>query len=173
MLIVSKENCREMSGNKNNNLFELYGFDILIDESLKAWLLEVNVNPSLHCSSPLDLSIKTDLIIDIFNLVGIVPFNHNNNEDVYNLSMKKNDKENSKKMEIRLPKIKLNVNKNTNLITNKQKIEKNFNSNNLKGKLPEYNDEYYKNMIKMFQEEKIRSEITGFSLIFPKKDNIE
>ena len=173
MLIVSEENCREMSGNKNNNLFELYGFDILIDESLKAWLLEVNVNPSLHCSSPLDLSIKTDLIIDIFNLVGIVPFNHNNNEDVYNLSMKKNDKENNKKTEIRLPKIKLNVNKNTNLINNKQKIEKNFNSNNLKGKLPEYNDEYYKNMIKMFQEERIRSEMTGFSLIFPKKDNIE
>ena len=180
MLIVSEENCRELSGNKNNNLFELYGFDILIDESFKAWLLEVNVNPSLHCSSPLDLSIKTDLIIDIFNLVGIIPFNHNNNEELYNLSMKKKDIENKKDVEnkkdikeIKLPKIKPNVNITSNIINNKMKIVKNFNPNNLKLKLPEYNDEYYKNMIKMFQEEKIRSTVTGFSLIFPKKDNIE
>ena len=174
ILTVFEYNCREMSGNKNNNLFEIYGFDILIDESLRAWLLEVNVNPSLHCTSPLDLSIKTDLIIDIFNLVGIAPFNHNNNEELYDISKKKNDKNENKKMEIKLPKIIYNnSNKNTNLINNKLKIEKNFNPNNLKMKLPEYDDDYYKNMILMFQEERLRAKTTGFSLIFPKKDNIE
>ena len=177
-ITVFEYNCREMSGNKNNNLFELYGFDILIDESLKAWLLEVNVNPSLHCTSPLDLSIKTDLIIDVFNVVGISPFNHNNNEELYNYnynnnnsSSKKNDK---KDKEIKLPKIKMNNNnKNNNLINNKLKIEKNFDQNNLKAKMPEYNDEYYKNMITMFNEEKLRAETTGFTLIFPKKENVE
>ena len=174
ILTVFEYNCREMSGNKNNNLFEIYGFDILIDESLRAWLLEVNVNPSLHCTSPLDLSIKTDLIIDIFNLVGIAPFNHNNNEELYDISKKKSDKNENKKMEIKLPKIIYNnSNKNTNLINNKLKIEKNFNPNNLKMKLPEYDDDYYKNMILMFQEERLRAKTTGFSLIFPKKDNIE
>ena len=167
-----------MSGNKNNNLFELYGFDILIDESLKAWLLEVNVNPSLHCTSPLDLSIKTDLIIDVFNIIGISPFNHNNNEEIYNYNNKNNNsfnkKNNKKDKEIKLPKIKMNNNnKNTNLINNKLKIEKNFDQNNLKAKIPEYNDEYYKNMITMFIEEKLRCEATGFSLIFPKKENVE
>ena len=35
---------------KRNCGFEIYGFDILIDEKFKAWLIEVNVCPSL-CSS--------------------------------------------------------------------------------------------------------------------------
>ena len=90
LITVSKENCQEISINKNYSLFELYGYDILIDESFKAWLLEVNVNPSLQCDSPLDLSIKTELFTDIFNLIGIIPFNHNNGETIYNYEMMKN-----------------------------------------------------------------------------------
>ena len=54
--------------------FEIYGFDILIDSELRPWLLEVNVCPSLSSSSPLDKRIKTTLMCDIFNLVGVVPF---------------------------------------------------------------------------------------------------
>ena len=34
--------------------FEIYGFDVLLDSNLKAWLLEVNVAPSLSSSSPYD-----------------------------------------------------------------------------------------------------------------------
>jgi len=51
----------------------MLGFDILIDENLKPWLLEVNAAPSLSCESSLDLSIKSSLIRDLFNLVGIYP----------------------------------------------------------------------------------------------------
>jgi tubulin polyglutamylase TTLL4 len=47
-----------------NNCFEIYGFDILIDDNLKPWLLECNVCPSLSSSSPLDKRIKTSLISD-------------------------------------------------------------------------------------------------------------
>lgn len=61
---------------RNKNLcFELYGFDVLIDEELKPWLLEVNVQPSLSSSSPLDKLIKTTLLSDVFNIIGIVPYN--------------------------------------------------------------------------------------------------
>jgi tubulin polyglutamylase TTLL4 len=54
-----------------NSFFELYGFDILIDQDLKPWVLEVNVCPSLNSSSPLDKKIKTALISDILHLVGV------------------------------------------------------------------------------------------------------
>ena len=154
MINVTEVNSRDLSGNKNNNVFELYGFDILVDEKFKVWLLEVNVNPSLHCNSPLDLSIKTELIVDLFNLIGIVPFNHNNNEEVYNLSRKKNSKSFS---ENKLPKINQNLKNNYEF----------------KSKGNEKVDEYYQKIIENFIEEKIRSELTGFELIFPKKNNVE
>ena len=41
-----------------SNCFELFGFDILIDQHLRPWLMEVNFSPSLACDTPLDLSIK-------------------------------------------------------------------------------------------------------------------
>lgn len=51
--------------------YELYGFDILLDFELKPWLIEVNNGPSLSGSSELDRKIKTMLITDTFNLVGL------------------------------------------------------------------------------------------------------
>ncbi|NXA50389.1 TTLL5 polyglutamylase, partial [Nothocercus julius] len=52
--------------------FELYGFDVLIDATLKPWLLEVNLSPSLACDAPLDLKIKASMLSDMFTLVGFV-----------------------------------------------------------------------------------------------------
>ncbi|XP_008555252.1 tubulin polyglutamylase TTLL5 [Microplitis demolitor] len=51
--------------------FELFGFDILIDDTLKPWLLEVNLTPSLGCDSPLDVRLKSALMADLLTLVGI------------------------------------------------------------------------------------------------------
>merc|ERR1719397_1276532 len=58
----------------NNNVasryscFELFGFDILLDSKLKPWLLEVNISPSLHSSSTLDLDVKSPLATELFNM---------------------------------------------------------------------------------------------------------
>ena len=54
-----------------NNCFEVYGFDILVDSDLKPWLLEVNMSPSLHIDSPIDMKIKTSMLCDLFTLVGV------------------------------------------------------------------------------------------------------
>ncbi|XP_075368767.1 tubulin monoglutamylase TTLL4 [Mycteria americana] len=51
---------------------ELFGFDIMLDENLKPWILEVNISPSLHSNSPLDVSIKGQMIRDLLNLAGFV-----------------------------------------------------------------------------------------------------
>lgn len=47
-------------GNVSNRYtcYELFGFDVLLDANLKPWLLEVNISPSLHSTSSLDLSVK-------------------------------------------------------------------------------------------------------------------
>lgn len=72
--ISSESNMLDMhtkSQERRNCCFELYGFDILIDENLKPWLIEVNVCPSLSSSSPMDRKIKHTLITDLLNLIGI------------------------------------------------------------------------------------------------------
>lgn len=54
-----------------NSCFEIYGFDVIIDEGYKPWVLEVNVLPSLSSSSPFDKRVKTMVVCDAFTLVGI------------------------------------------------------------------------------------------------------
>ncbi|MBZ3880611.1 Tubulin polyglutamylase TTLL4 [Sciurus carolinensis] len=51
---------------------ELFGFDIMLDENLKPWVLEVNISPSLHSNSQLDINIKGQMIRDLLNLAGFV-----------------------------------------------------------------------------------------------------
>lgn len=62
------------NGTHRTNCYELFGFDIIIDSDLKPWLLEVNISPSMATDAPLDLSIKSNLIVDTWNLVGIKRF---------------------------------------------------------------------------------------------------
>ncbi|XP_035757846.1 tubulin polyglutamylase TTLL5 isoform X4 [Egretta garzetta] len=63
--------CRTFLSHRGS-CFELYGFDVLIDDTLKPWLLEVNLSPSLACDAPLDLKIKASMLSDMFTLVGFV-----------------------------------------------------------------------------------------------------
>lgn len=70
VISAMKRNCSYWT-----NCFELYGFDILIDSDLKPWLLEINLSPSLNPDdSPLDHVIKSNLVADAFNLVGLTRF---------------------------------------------------------------------------------------------------
>jgi len=57
---------------KNGNCFELFGFDILIDQELHPWLLEVNLTPALSCDSPLDQKVKSNCIADLLSMAGVV-----------------------------------------------------------------------------------------------------
>jgi hypothetical protein len=64
-------------GTIKSNCFDLFGFDIILDSDLKPWILEVNLSPSLAFDSPLDFHIKSNLIIDALNVVGIRKYNRN------------------------------------------------------------------------------------------------
>ncbi|KAI4503058.1 hypothetical protein M0802_002102 [Mischocyttarus mexicanus] len=71
--IVSAESCvnnfSRVYAASWYNCYELFGIDVLIDENLKPWLLEVNACPSLQTPSLLDKTIKSALIKDTLNLV--------------------------------------------------------------------------------------------------------
>lgn len=62
-------------GNRQKCCFEIYGFDIMIDQDLKSWVLEVNCLPSLSSSSMFDKQVKTQLITDAFSVIGIRGYN--------------------------------------------------------------------------------------------------
>jgi tubulin polyglutamylase TTLL5 len=68
---ITKSQLKKSSIGRNN-CYELFGYDILLDNYINPWLLEINLSPSLAFDSPLDLKIKANLIKDTFNLVGIV-----------------------------------------------------------------------------------------------------
>jgi len=58
----------------NPSCFDLYGFDVIFDEDLRCWLLEINSSPSLACDTLLDDMIKQRLIDDTIDLVNPVDF---------------------------------------------------------------------------------------------------
>ena len=43
---------RKMDPHRRNCSFEIFGYDFMIDEDLKPWLIEVNTNPCLELASP-------------------------------------------------------------------------------------------------------------------------
>ena len=57
-LMISDKHC-----------FECYGYDIIIDDCLKPWLIEVNASPSLSATTSSDRMMKHSLINDVINLV--------------------------------------------------------------------------------------------------------
>ncbi|KAH7817177.1 putative tubulin polyglutamylase TTLL1 [Monocercomonoides exilis] len=53
----------------DRHCFECYGFDLLIDDDLHPWLIEVNGSPSLSSTTDADRRNKCGLISDIFNII--------------------------------------------------------------------------------------------------------
>lgn len=53
----------------DKHCFEMYGYDVLLDNNLKPWLIEINASPSLSTTTPVDLNLKMNLINDIYSIV--------------------------------------------------------------------------------------------------------
>lgn len=51
------------------NCVELFGFDILIDQKFKPWLLEVNYSPALTLDCQADVTVKKGIISDLIDLM--------------------------------------------------------------------------------------------------------
>jgi len=57
----------------NNMCFEILGFDFMIDDRNKVYLLEINYTPSFSTETPLDHLIKSNLIRDTLVLMNVTP----------------------------------------------------------------------------------------------------
>lgn len=54
---------------QDRNCFELYGYDVLLSDDLRPWLLEVNASPALTGTDDEDHRLKFDLIDDVLNVL--------------------------------------------------------------------------------------------------------
>jgi tubulin polyglutamylase TTLL4 len=166
-ITVKDNSMREIPLNKSHTLFELFGFDIIIDKKYRPWLIEVNTNPSLNCSSPLDLNIKTDLITDIINVIGVKPIHHQIQNVSYSL-------DGSYKTLLEICRAGGEVERDSKGKDHgvvRMEIMKRFNGD-FKWK-EMYNKECYKKMIEYNEEEEERMKVTGFERVFPSKDSVK
>jgi len=56
---------------KGTSCFELLGIDILLDEQLKPWLLEINHSPSFGCDNDVDRRVKLELLTDTLKILNL------------------------------------------------------------------------------------------------------
>ncbi|XP_070853936.1 polyglutamylase complex subunit TTLL1 isoform X2 [Drosophila suzukii] len=53
----------------DRHCFEVYGYDIIIDNNLKPWLIEINTSPSMHSTTTNDRMLKSRLIDNVLDVV--------------------------------------------------------------------------------------------------------
>ncbi|KAK3593183.1 hypothetical protein CHS0354_039668 [Potamilus streckersoni] len=153
MFMPSKGNC-----------FELYGFDILIDESLKPWVLEVNLSPSLACDSPLDLKIKGHMICDLFSLAGIIC----HDPMMRTLHQSRRNMEVTAKMAARIKKHRPHTAGISAKSTEKKEKSENSNINNSGSSMAGLNSEEIKIMRRLKEEDHRKG---GWVRIYPTADS--
>ena len=69
----------------------MFGFDIIIDENFEVYLLEINRRADIHIYDKKDEKIKQDKFIDTLNIIGIIIFSHDENQEPLDDEYKNDD----------------------------------------------------------------------------------
>mmetsp|Transcript_7688 Transcript_7688/g.18727 ORF Transcript_7688/g.18727 Transcript_7688/m.18727 type:complete len:160 (-) Transcript_7688:60-539(-) len=62
VVLIFQSVWRKINPNRERNTFEVFGLDFLLDEEMNVWLIEVNTNPYIGCSSSLLKSVFTGML---------------------------------------------------------------------------------------------------------------
>jgi len=88
ILMVDVSNCIHKSLYQSKNLsgtsFQLFGIDVIFDENLYPYILELNKGPDMQSKDQNDHIIKTKVQYDMYSKVGIIS-NNNNDNNVFEL----------------------------------------------------------------------------------------
>ena len=68
-LVIPTITSRISFFNQNVIPFELFGFDFMIDQQFKVWLLEINFSPCLQIKSNLQKTIKQKMLGDLITII--------------------------------------------------------------------------------------------------------
>jgi len=81
---ITLKSVREKLNKQDTNFcFEIYGYDFILDQNLRPWLLEINDNPGLCNSSPLIGKLIPRMLDDAFRITLDVIFNTKYSEETY------------------------------------------------------------------------------------------
>ena len=70
LIIDSMNSVRtQLNPNKRKNIFEIFGYDFLIDEDFRLWLIEVNTNPYFGVPNNFIANLLPKMIDDMLELV--------------------------------------------------------------------------------------------------------
>eukprot|EP00753_Platysulcus_tardus_P010163 PLAT2509.1.p1 GENE.PLAT2509.1~~PLAT2509.1.p1 ORF type:complete len:628 (+),score=200.62 PLAT2509.1:272-2155(+) len=61
---------------RDDNCFELFGFDIMLDRNLKPWIIEVNASPALSAAGRVDHAVKGPLLSDMMDVLQYWKYDH-------------------------------------------------------------------------------------------------
>lgn len=68
IIYISLKSVQNAVGN-DKHCFEMYGYDVLIEDNLKPWLIEVNASPSVSTTTESDKVLKMNLMRDVFKII--------------------------------------------------------------------------------------------------------
>ncbi len=69
-LIIDSINAvkTQLNPNKRKNVFELFGYDFLIDEDFRLWLIEINTNPYFGVPNQFIANLLPKMVDDLLAL---------------------------------------------------------------------------------------------------------